>query len=389
MKRKQTGKLLTISTVGGETCKAFIPDPLPPKPKLRIDADLQESIDKALLALGRLDTISDLLPDASLFLDMYIRKEAVLSSQIEGTQSSLSDLLMFEGKGTSGVPVDDVREVSNYVAAITYGLERIRSGFPLSLRLIREIHGVLLSDGRGSRENPGEFRKSQNWIGGTRPGNAVFVPPPPDKVVSCMGDLEKFLHNDPVKTPVLLKAALSHVQFESTHPFLDGNGRLGRLLITLLLCSEKALAQPTLYLSLFLKSHRQEYYDHLQAVRTSGDWEGWIQFFLTGVQETAQSAVETARRIVNLFDRDRQTIEGLGRAAGSAVRVHIALQQQAVMTIAKGAELTQLSVPTVTTAVRSLIKLGIVQELERTGRSKYFSYAEYLRILNEGTEQGL
>lgn len=373
--------------MGAETCKAFVPDSLPPKPKLRIDADLQELLDRALLALGRLDTITTLLPDASLFLYMYIRKEAVLSSQIEGTQSSLSDLLMFESKGTSGVPLDDVREVSNYVSAMTHGLRRVRNGFPVSLRLLKEIHKVLLSRGRGSKKTPGEFRQSQNWIGGTRPGNAAFVPPPPERVMECMGDLEKFLHNEPVKTSVLLKAALSHVQFESIHPFLDGNGRLGRLLITLLLCAEETLSEPKLYLSLYLKSHRQEYYDRLQAVRTDGDWEGWVEFFLRGVQETAQSAVETAKQLADLFSRDRRKVEGLGRAAGSAIRVHIALQQQAVMTIGKGAELTQLTVPTVTSAINHLKELGMVEELETTGRSKYYSYAEYLRILNEGTEQ--
>jgi len=235
-------------------------------------------MEKANRALGRLDGMTLLLPDASLFLYFYVRKEALLSSQIEGTQSSFNDLLLYESDETPGVPLDDVREVSNYVAAMDHGLSRLRGGFPLSLRLIREIHEILLSKGRGSDKGPGEFRRTQNWVGGTRPGTANFVPPPPESLMDCLGALEKFLHNDPVPTPLLIKAALAHVQFETIHPFLDGNGRLGRLLITFLLCAEGALTEPILYLSLYFKTHRSQYYDWLQKVRIDGDWEGWLGF---------------------------------------------------------------------------------------------------------------
>jgi len=386
VKRELTGYYTTVSTVGGENCKAFVPDPLPPKPEIKLDANLQTQMEKALLALGRLDSVSTLLPDTSLFLYMYVRKEAVLSSQIEGTQSSLSDLLKYESKTVPGVPLDDVREVSNYVAAITHGLARLKENFPISLRLIKEIHEILLSHGRGSQKKPGEFRTSQNWIGGSRPGNAVYVPPPPDKVMEGMGELEKFLHNDPVKTSLLLKAALAHVQFESIHPFLDGNGRLGRLLITLLLCSEGALSQPLLYLSLYFKSHREDYYDLLQKVRTDGDWEMWISFFLRGVEETANQAVNTARQLVDLFETDRKKIEVIGQASGSALRLHHALQQSPILTIAKAMEMTSVSFPTASRSFQHLHDLGIVTQMTKTQRAKVFSYTEYIRILSEGTE---
>ncbi len=236
------GTYLTTSTAG-ENVRAFVPPALPPDPPLDISPELHDLLEKANRGLGRLDGVARLFPDPDLFLYMYVRKEALLSSQIEGTQSSFSDLLLFENKEVPGVPMDDVKEVSNYVAAMNHGLERLRGGFPLSLRLLKEIHGILLSKGRGHAKAPGEFRTSQNWIGGSRPGNAAFVPPPPNKVMECMGALEKFLHDEPVKTPLLVKAALAHVQFETIHPFLDGNGRAGRLLITLLMCAEGALAQ--------------------------------------------------------------------------------------------------------------------------------------------------
>ncbi len=245
-----------------------------------------------MLAVGRLDGLKNVLPDPEIFLYSYVRKEAVLSSQIEGTQSSLSDLLLFELEGVAGMPLNDVQEVSNCVAAMNHGLKRLQT-LPLSLRLIKEIHGVLLAKGHGSKKEPGEFRRSQNWVGGTRPGNAAYVPPPPDQVLECLGALGKFLHNDPVKTPLLIKAALTHIQFETIHPFLDGNGRLGRLLITFLFCAEGALHEPLLYLSLYFKQHRQQYYDLLQSVRLTGDWEAWLRFFLTGVEETANQAART------------------------------------------------------------------------------------------------
>jgi Fic family protein len=381
--KRKTGQYVTISTVGGEECRAFIPAPLPPQPPLRLDPDIQDRLDNALISLGRLDSISRLLPDASLFLYMYVRKEAVLSSQIEGTQSSLSDLLRYENKAALGVPVEDTREVSNHVAATDYGLKRLRVGFPLSLRLLKDIHKVLLSAGRGAKKDPGTFRRSQNWIGGTRPGNAIYVPPPPDKVMECMGALEIYLHD---RIPILVKTALAHVQFESIHPFLDGNGRLGRLLITLLLCAEGVLSEPTLYLSLYFKMHRSRYYDLLQAVRVEGAWEDWLRFFLDGVVETSQQAVTTAKSLVGLFEEDRNKIQTLGRPAGSALRVHHELQQKPVLSIARAAEGAQVSIPTAASSLEHLEKLGIAEELPKSGRSRVYSYTRYIQILNEGTE---
>src|SRR5437762_2287523 len=321
MKRGLTGHYVPIPSAARESARAFVPDPLPPSPALELDTEIQELIQNAMLALGRLDGLTTVLPDPQIFLYSYIRKEAVLSSQIEGTQSSLSDLLLFEMEGVAGVPLDDVQEVSNYVAAMNHGLKRLEK-LPLSLRLLKEIHGVLMKKGRGSEKEPGEYRRSQNWVGGTRPGNALFVPPPPDQVLECLGALEKFLHNDPVKTPVLIKAAMAHVQFETIHPFLDGNGRLGRLLITFLLCAEGALRQPLLYLSLYFKRHRQQYYELLQSVRLTGDWEAWLRFFLAGVAETAAEATDTAHTLVALAAADENRIQPIGKAAGSALRVH-------------------------------------------------------------------
>jgi Fic family protein len=312
MKRELQGRYVIISTVG-EKAQAFVPAPLPPHPPIDWTPELRNKFDLALLALGRLDSVSTLLPDTSLFLYMYVRKEAVLSSMIEGTQSSLSDLLLYELDQEPGVPLDDVREVSNYVAAFDHGQRLLEGGLPLSLRLIREIHGVLLNKGRGSGLTPGEFRRSQNWIGGTRPGNAAFVPPPAEHVLECMSKLERFLHDQPEPTPVLLKAALAHVQFETIHPFLDGNGRLGRLLITLLLYDQKVLREPMLYLSLYFKTHRQYYYELLNNVRLTGDWEAWLDFFAEAVIVTAGLAVETARQLIALSNLDRERINGLGR----------------------------------------------------------------------------
>jgi len=385
MKRKTTGQYVTISTTG-ERCKAFVPDPLPPDPPIRLDDHLRDLLEKAGLALGRLDGVTMLLPEPSLFLYMYVRKEAVLSSQIEGTQSSLTDLLLFEDAEAPGVPLNDVQEVSNYVAALDHGLKRLRKGMPISLRLLKEIHGVLLAKGRGTDKSPGEFRRSQNWIGGSRPGNARFVPPPPDRVMECLGVLEKFLHDQPVKTPLLLKAALTHVQFETIHPFLDGNGRLGRLLITLLFCAEGALAEPMLYLSLYFKTHRREYYELLQTVRQNGDWEAWLAFFLTGVIETSAQAVRTVRRLQDLFGRDREKVQQLGRASGSALRLLHFMQTRPLCSIARAADAMSVTVPTVTAAIKNLQDTGIIRELTGQRRNRLFVYQEYIRILNEGAE---
>jgi Fic family protein len=373
--------------VGDEPVRVFLPTALPPVPPLELDATAQESLDQALLALGRLDSISSLLPDTALFLYSYVRKEAVLSSQIEGTQSSFSDLLLFEMEEAPGVPLDDVTEVSNYVAALEHGLARLREGFPLSNRLIREIHEVLLSRGRGAGKAPGEFRRSQNWIGGTRPGNAVFVPPPPEEVPDAMGALERFLHDQPDRTPALIKAALAHLQFETIHPFLDGNGRVGRLLITLLLCAEGVLRDPLLYLSLYFRQHRQTYYDLLNQVRTEGDWEAWLGFFADAVRETATGAVTTARQVVDLFGRDRERIRALGRPAGSALRVHHELQRRPLVTAGWLVRETGLSAPTVGKALDALVSIGIAREITGRRRSRVFAYERYMALLNPESER--
>lgn len=385
MKRDLQGRFVTISTVG-EKAQAFIPAPLPPVPAIDWSPELRTRFDQALLALGRLDSVSILLPETSLFIYTYIRKEAVLSSQIEGTQSSLSDLLLFEMEQQPGVPVDDVQEVSNYVTALNHGLARLDGGFPLSLRLIKEMHGKLLSKGRGSDKVPGEFRNSQNWIGGTRPGNAVFVPPPWENVQECMGQLELFLHDQPELTPVLLKAALAHVQFETVHPFLDGNGRLGRLLITLLLCEQKVLKAPMLYLSLYFKTHRQRYYELLNEIRNTGDWEAWLEFFADAVIETAAQAVDTVQRLLFLAEEDRKRIRELGRVSGSVQAVHHAMMERPIASPVWLKSKTGLSLTTVGTALEKLEGLGIVNELTGQKRNRFYGYAQHIAILNQGTE---
>ena len=385
MRRGTTGTY-HVRNSGGEQVRAFVPAPLPPDPPLALDGDLQQLLERALLALGRLDSITALLPQPALFIYAYVRKEAVLSSQIEGTQSSFSDLVMFESDEARGAPIDDVVEVSSYVAALDHGLERLRGGFPLSNRLIREIHGVLLSKGRGREKSPGEFRTSQNWIGGSRPGNAAFVPPPPTDVADCMGALERFLHATDDGLPVLVRAGLAHVQFETIHPFLDGNGRVGRLLITLLLCHAEVLREPLLYLSLYLKQNRSAYYDMLDEVRRTGDWEAWLAFFLEGVRETAEGAVTTSTRLTDLFKGNVARIEGLGRRAASALRVHQALTAHPVRSVAQVCEHTGLTPPTASSAMQSLVELGIAREITGRSRGRLFAYDGYLSILNEGTE---
>jgi Fic family protein len=385
MNRDLQGHYITISTVG-EKAQAFVPAPLPPSPPIEWSSELREKFDQALLALGRLDSVSVLLPDTSLFLYMYVRKEAVLSSMIEGTQSSLSDLLLFEFEHQPGVPLDDVQEVSNYVTALNHGLNRLNENFPLSLRLLKEIHCVLLSKGRGRECDPGEFRRSQNWIGGSRPGTSAFIPPPPEYVQECMGKLELFLHDQPEKTSVLIKAALAHVQFETIHPFLDGNGRLGRLIITLLLCSEKVLKEPMLYLSLYFKTHRQRYYELLNEVRLTGDWEAWLHFFADAVIHTATQAVDTAQQLMKLSAEDGQRINGLKRISGSAHLIHKAMLERPMASPNWIQEKTRLSPATVNACLRELEHLGIVKEVTGQKRNRLYSYVEYIRIMNEGTE---
>lgn len=369
---------------GGEIVRAFVPPPLPPAPPINL-LSLLDRLTVAERALGRLDGITVLLPRQELFLYMYVRKEAVLSSQIEGTQSTLSDLLRFELEAEAGHPIDDIREVSNYVDAMMYGLERLNN-FPLSLRLIREMHERLLRSARGGSKNPGEFRKSQNWIGGSRPGNALFVPPPATELDSCLGALELFIHETDSRLPPLIKAGLLHVQFETIHPFLDGNGRLGRLLITLFLCTHGGLQKPLLYLSLYLKTHRSDYYRLLQEVRTDGAWEAWLDFFWVGVADTANQAFDAATRIVQLFKEDRESISGQRKHGSTGLRIHDQLQQNPYVTASSLALSTGLSQPTINAALFELqFNSRIVQEITGRQRGRVFAYRAYLEILNEGT----
>jgi Fic family protein len=370
--------------VAGEIVRAFVPPPLPPKPQIDVLA-LLDRLSLAERALGRLDGITMLLPRQELFLYMYVRKEAVLSSQIEGTQSTLTDLLRFENQAQAGEPIDDIREVSNYVDAMMYGLERLET-LPLSLRLIREMHARLLQSGRGGTKSPGEFRRSQNWIGGSRPGNALYVPPPVTELDVCLDALESFIHEDSSRLPALIKAGLLHVQFETIHPFLDGNGRIGRLLVTLYLCVNGVLRKPLLYLSLYLKTHRSDYYRLLQEVREHGNWEAWLDFFLAGVAETANQAFEAATRIVDLFKEDRERITNESDRAGSALRIHDLFQQNPFLTSNQLVQQTGLSAPTVNAALADLEKMGIVEEITGRKRGRVFSYRRYLAILSEGTD---
>jgi Fic family protein len=382
-KPPRLGRYVT-TTVAGEPVKAFVPPPLPPA-----DLDLSglhQHLDRANQALGRLDGLTVLLPDVRFLLYLYVRKEALLSSQIEGTQSSFVDVLLFENKVPTNVPKEDVEEVSNYVAAMQHGLRRLHGGFPLSLRLIREIHAILLRGGRGANRTPGEFRRSQNWIGGSRPGNASFVPPPPAEMMECLDCFERFLHDEKHRLPLLVEAGLVHVQFESIHPFLDGNGRLGRLLITLLLCAKRALKEPLLYLSLYFKTHRSRYYDLLQRVRTDGAWEEWLQFFMEGMAATAQEAAETATRILHLFSTDREKIQKLGRSSSSALRVHEYMQRKPIANIAATAKALKISIPTVTLALNHLVRIGIVEEVTGKRRDRLFTYSRYFNIVSKGTE---
>jgi Fic family protein len=371
--------------VAGETVRAFMPPPLPPIPAVVLSG-LHQQLDRANQGLGRLNGMSRLLPDVRFLLYLYVRKEALVSSQIEGTQSSFTDLLLFENEAVPSVPLEDVEEVSNYVAAMQHGFRRLRGGFPLSLRLIREIHAILLRGGRGANRSPGEFRRTQNWIGGNRPGNASFVPPPPERLMECLGGFERFLHDERHRLPILVEAGLVHVQFESIHPFLDGNGRVGRLLVTLLLCSKGVLTEPLLYPSLYLKTNRRQYYNLLQRVRTDGAWEDWLAFFLDGVAAAAQEAGDTAERTLRLFANDRQKIQVLGRAATSALRVHELMERNPFVRIRTAAKALKLTIPTVTSALNHLLQLGIVKEVSGKRRDRLFAYSRYVSMVGEGTK---
>lgn len=387
MPRRITGHYVPGS-LAGSRYQAFIPDPLPPQPPLDLSGnELIARKERADQALGRLDGITLMLPDPELFLYQYVRKEALLSSQIEGTQSSLSDLLLFEADAAPGVPIDDVEEVSNYVAALKHGLRRLREdGFPLSLRLIREMHALLLRGGRGANKQPGEFRRGQVWIGGPSPALAHFVPPPPDALPDALAALERFLHEPAETMPPLVKAALAHVQFETIHPFSDGNGRLGRLLIALILCSEGVLREPSLYLSLYFKRRRADYYDKLNGVRVHGDWESWLGFFLDGVADTAQQAVDTAQRLLALLAQDRARIATLGKRAGNVGLVFDQFARRVLLTVPQIAPQLALSPPTIRAAVRVLEEFGIVNEVTGQQRHRAFAYQTYLDILSEGAQ---
>lgn len=383
MDRGLTGEYRS-AIAGGIACDAFVPAPLPPDPPLQIDSKLQGRINKAMLSLGRLDAISTLLPDAHLFLYSYVRKEAVMSSQIEGTQSSLSDIMLYEMEGVPGVPMDDVQEVSCYVSALDLGIQRIREGHPITFRLLTELHEALMTSGRGVHRSPGEFRKTQVWLGGHRPDEATFVPSPADTLADSWAALERFINDVPEETDPIIKAALMHVQFETIHPFMDGNGRIGRLLIPLILVEAKVLSEPLLYLSVFFKKHRQTYYERLNQVRLTGDWEKWLLFFVDAIAETANQAVETAQQLNNLKLKDKARLTGLGRQAGSANQIIDALFEQPIASVNKLIAITGLTAVTVGKILDALEQeLEIVKEITGQKRNRVFAYTAYIDILNQ------
>lgn len=383
MERGLTGTY-TPAIAGGVKCQAFIPNPLPPAPPLAIDNTLQQRLSDAQVALGRLDAISALLPTADLFLYSYIRKEAVMSSQIEGTQSSLNDLMLYEMEGVPGVPMDDVQEVSCYVSALTLGVQRIREGYPITIRLVRELHQALMTHGRGADKSPGDFRQNQVWLGAHRPDEAVFVPPPANRIAECWTEFERFINDLPETTEPVIKAALAHVQFETIHPFMDGNGRLGRLLIPLILVQANILKEPLLYLSVFFKKHRQTYYDRLQQVRLTGDWESWVRFFADAVATTANQAVQTAQQLNELLQRDKARLLQLGRLAGSATHILEALFRNPVINIATLRQHTGITPATIGKALDAMEQqLGMVREVTGQKRNRIYGYTEYITILNQ------
>ena len=384
MERGITGRYDTTVYQGAQI-QAFVPYPLPPDPHVEFDGSLMRALESATFAVGRLDAIATLLTDKDLFIYAYVRKEAVLSSQIEGTRSSLSDLLLFEMDEAPGVPIDDTVEVSNYVAALHYGLETLGKGSTLSNRLIQEIHGELLFSGRGSGLNPGEFRDSQNWIGGTHPNNADFAPPPYTGVPRYMTDLVEFMNTSNDGLPTLVRAGLAHLQFETIHPFHDGNGRVGRLLITLMLSQAGVLHDPVLYLSLYLKQHRSVYYQMLDWVRRTGDWERWLLFFLEGVRQTAEGAVSASQSLSDMFTNHRTAIQQ-NRRANSALRVHEALMQRPMLSLPEVRRRTGLSYPGASSGMDTLVGMGIAREFTDRRRNRLFVYDAYLSILSEGTE---
>jgi len=367
-----------------EGYKAFIPNPLPPVPEIVMEQEMWNLLSQADRALGRLDGATDALPNPDLFVFMYVRKEAVLSSQIEGTQASLIDILEFESQALETDNPQDVAEVVNYIAAINYGLERLKD-LPVSLRLIREIHQELMKGVRGAERNPGEFRRSQNWIGagGCSLAEAIYVPPPPYEMLQSLDNLEHFLHS-PHPIPTLIKVGLAHAQFETIHPFLDGNGRTGRLLITFLLCEQNILQRPLLYISYYFKKYRAEYYDRLQSIRDSGNWESWLKFFLSGVYEVAQEAAATARRIVKLKEENRQLLlDKMGRRSGNAIALLESLYFKPIFTVDHAESVTSLSYPNANNLIKDLSDIGLVQEITGQKRNRAFSYAPYLDVFRD------
>lgn len=385
----------TTSTRAGQYLKqpngyrAFIPKPLPPDPPVQISGDLQVLLSQADRALGRLDGSIHTLPHPDLFVFMYVRKEAVLSSQIEGTQSSLQDVLAAEAKILAPDRPRDVAEVVNYIGAMNYGLARLAE-LPLSVRLVRDIHRELLKGVRGSHLTPGDLRTSQNWIGpaGCTLNEATFVPPPPYEVPRALAELERFLHTD-TSLPLLVKIGLAHAQFETIHPFLDGNGRVGRLLITFLLCEQKVLLKPVLYLSYYFKRHRQAYYDHLQAVRDTGTWEDWLTFILRGIIEVSSQATETARRILSLREEHRRVItDSLGRAVGNGHRVLEHLYQHPIVSVNEVQRLIGTTYPAANDLIARLVNSGILREFTGKVRNRRFMYQSYVDLFQGNESEG-
>ncbi len=369
---------------------AFIPNKLPPDPPIVIDEDMWSLLSQADRALGRLDGTTETLPNPDLFVLMYVRKEAVLSSQIEGTQASLMDVLEYEAKALRAGKAGDVEEVINYVSAMNYGLDRLKD-LPVSLRLIREIHEKLLSGVRGGERNAGQFRTSQNWIGsaGVPISEASFVPPPPHEMASSLDNLEKFIHGkNPM--PLFVKIGLTHAQFETIHPFLDGNGRVGRLLITFLLCERGALKRPLLYLSHYFKGYRTDYYDRLQAIRDKGDWESWLKFFLRGVFEVSEEATNTARDIVRLREEHRLMItDKFGGAVGNAITLLENLYWSPIISINHVAKVTNLAYANANKLVGKFMQMNLLREITGRKRDRRFAYGPYLRLLSDDSNERL
>jgi Fic family protein len=384
---RKTGTYESTSIVG-ETVQAFIPYSLPPaRPTLKITGSLERHLRVAESALSRLDAAGRMVPALDWFVYSFVRKEAVISSQIEGTQASLADLLTAEAEAPVDAPPEDVEEICNYLDALTYARDQLRrpKGLPLSLRLLNGAHRRLLAGSRGQHKSPGNVRKSQNWIGGTRPGNARFVPPPPHRVAGLLADLERFLHEN-ASLPPLIRTGLVHVQFETVHPYLDGNGRVGRLLIALCLEEWGLLSEPLLYLSHFFKQHRDEYYERLEKVRTNGDWEGWLEYFLEGVAVVADEAVELIRALFDLLERDRSRCISSSQATVTGARLFEELPRHPIVTAKSVSQLCETSRPTATKAIQSLCAAGILEETSGRKRDKTFAYGPYLELLREGTE---